>query len=257
MATVLLRIAMIGFSRGTGMPRSFAVRPALVIVLLTLCLGVVVAPAGAMIIISNYPFTNDSTGTNLFVGNANGGDSVPKSKAAGFTMPAGLSYTLDSVTLRLMNLIGSPTLQLDLFADSGGNPVGPSLVSFAIPPLPGGFSDVTFTPSAAFTFSPSTPYWLAAKGVGHSGLTEDTIGWRASLPGITPTGIAASDGYRFSSSGVDPPTDASDGILNTYQVDGTPLASEAPEPSSLTLFGLGALGLAGYRWRRRRATNTP
>jgi probable HAF family extracellular repeat protein len=31
---------------------------------------------------------------------------------------------------------------------------------------------------------------------------------------------------------------------------------EAPEPGSLTLLGLGALGLAGYAWRRRRAART-
>jgi hypothetical protein len=29
---------------------------------------------------------------------------------------------------------------------------------------------------------------------------------------------------------------------------------EVPEPAGLTLFGLGALGLAGYVWLRKRAT---
>jgi hypothetical protein len=31
-----------------------------------------------------------------------------------------------------------------------------------------------------------------------------------------------------------------------------PAATAAPEPASLTLLGLGALGLLGYGWRKRR-----
>jgi hypothetical protein len=34
----------------------------------------------------------------------------------------------------------------------------------------------------------------------------------------------------------------------------TPVATATPEPASLTLLGLGAAGLAGYGWRRKRAT---
>ncbi len=31
-----------------------------------------------------------------------------------------------------------------------------------------------------------------------------------------------------------------------------PLPTSVPEPSSLTMFGIGAIGLAGYGWRRRK-----
>jgi hypothetical protein len=36
-------------------------------------------------------------------------------------------------------------------------------------------------------------------------------------------------------------------------IAGQPLATPAPEPASLTLAGLGALGLLGYRARKRKA----
>lgn len=38
----------------------------------------------------------------------------------------------------------------------------------------------------------------------------------------------------------------------TLELDLGPAATAVPEPASLTLLGLGALGLLGYVWRRRQ-----
>ena len=42
------------------------------------------------------------------------------------------------------------------------------------------------------------------------------------------------------------------GGTDTYFIQSAPDATAAPEPSSLTLLGLGALGLLGYWWRKRK-----
>jgi hypothetical protein len=40
--------------------------------------------------------------------------------------------------------------------------------------------------------------------------------------------------------------------LNLDNLAFTPTTSAVPEPASLTLLGLGVVGLAGYGWRRKR-----
>lgn len=43
-----------------------------------------------------------------------------------------------------------------------------------------------------------------------------------------------------------------DSVLRLTAPEGGGFGGPAPEPASMTLFGLGALGLAGYGWRRRK-----
>lgn len=216
------------------------------------CVAVLVAAAGqvqAAFIISNFPQANDSNFSTI------SGSSGNFSKAAGFTLPAGHDYSLDSVDLRLTRNDAGATMQLDLFADVGGNPAGSPLVSFNIPSF-SGTGNVTFTTVTPFTLLASTTYWLAATGTSP---TAVGINWLGSSPRITPTGIATSAGYRFNSSGTYPPVTSS-GIFNTYQINGSAITA-VPEPSSLAMLGIGGgvMGIVCIRRRRgeRKQAATP
>jgi hypothetical protein len=48
------------------------------------------------------------------------------------------------------------------------------------------------------------------------------------------------------------PANASGSAIVTGFASGNGMAATVPEPTTLALFGIGALGLAGYRWRRRK-----
>jgi hypothetical protein len=76
----------------------------------------------------------------------------------------------------------------------------------------------------------------------------------AGIPGSSPVTIAASvptsagtANSLYSALGSGPFIDLSSGTLTPETSTGA-----TPEPASLTLLGVGALGLLGYGWRRRR-----
>jgi hypothetical protein len=197
--------------------------------------------AHAGVVISNYaPALSD--GTSSTIASATG----QFSKAAGFTLGAGVDYNLDFLTLRLGVSDLSAVMSLTLFGDVGGNPSGPALASFVVPALALGIADYVFVPAAAFVLQDLSTYWIAATG---SSPTANGITWMAENPGLTPTGLATSAGYRFSNAGIFPPVNGSV-LFNTYSVNGTVIGS-VPEPTSLALLAVALTGLALVRTRSR------
>ena len=199
-----------------------------------LCVLGVVALAGsaasADVIIGNYPFTNDLT-QSVALNNL-------RQKAISFTMPAGPGYTVDSVTLRLGNYDPGDRVICQIRDDNAGVPGAGVVGSIVMPPGLGAANmDYTGTPAAATTLAGGTTYWIFVGGV--AGLSFD---WKASSPGIIPTGAATYGLNRFTSNGGTSWTASS--IISTFQIDGTLI----PAPASLGL--LAVAGLVGLRRRR-------
>ena len=92
------------------------------------------------------------------------------------------------------------------------------------------------------TFQQNTKYWIyvdISSGSGRSG----NIGWRASNPSVTPTGVASFGDYRFSNDGGTSFGNSS--TLNSFQVNANAVPWETdalPVIGSTVLFGLGLWG---------------
>jgi len=207
------------------------------------------AGAGSIVVIGDYPQTNDGTlssVTSLYGTYA---------KAVGFTM-GGQSYGLDSVTLRLMEQVGSSsTLSVELFGGTSSTLSGPALVGFNPAPIPSVAGNVTFTPTTSFVLQAGASYWLEVSGQSD---TLNGIVWYASNPGVSPTGVATSAGALFtdqlgSQSALEPSS-----IMNTFQVMGSSEVgiTSIPEPAGLIQGAFSvALGLVYAGWRLGRDGN--
>lgn len=188
-----------------------------------LCILAAVAVASA-----STNINGNIAGTSPGTGTAFGSGSTTIYKAAGFTMPSGLGYTLDNAVLTLtadaqaMPMVSiwsgasAPTTQLVTLVNSDGY---------------NGQNDYTFTPTAPFTLQPDTTYWLYMQ----ADPTSAAYTWDATTPSTIPTGVATHVGYLFNGS---PST-----FRNRFQINGTIV----PEPTSLALLG----GLALLALRRR------
>ncbi len=204
------------------------------------------ARAASIVVIGNYPQAND--GTLSSVTSLDG----TYAKAVGFTM-GGQSYDLASVTLRLMEQVGSSsTLSVELFGGTSSGMSGPALGGFNSPSIPALAGNVTFLPTTSFVLQAGASYWLDVSGQSD---TLNGIVWYGSNPEVTPTGVATSAGALFtnqlgSGSALEPSS-----TMNTFQVTGSSVAGVAtiPEPAGLIqgVFSVVA-GLIYACWRLGR-----
>lgn len=195
-----------------------------------------VNPVRAAVLIGNLPQTNDDASTFL---------DTTGIKALAFTLPAGNNYSLDNAILRLGDYETGEAPLVQIRNDVGGSDPGSTVLATFTNPTPQGAGnfDYTFTPTGPLTFTAGTKYWLYVTSA------SGEFSWNASGPSTTPTGIATSSGYRFSSGASFFPST----VFNSFQINATeitgPVAS-TPEPgaiAALSLFGLGLLGVKGRR----------
>ncbi|MGV2388718.1 MAG UNVERIFIED_CONTAM: hypothetical protein LVR29_11715 [Microcystis novacekii LVE1205-3] len=81
----------------------------------------------------------------------------------------------------------------------------------------------TFTPTAPFTFTAGTKYWLYVTS------SSGSMSWTGSNPSKTPTGIATSSGNRVSNnSGV---VFGNSSVFNSFQINATEITGPVGQHS--------------------------
>lgn len=216
---------------------------------LALALAIPCTAPAAVIIGNLSAFTND--GGQSGNGSVITGGTFSSGKAIGFTMPS-TAYFLDSVTLRLDNLVGTtdaPTVSI--WTSNGSNPV----TQVAVLNNPGAFfgdvnTNYVFTPATSLTLQSATSYFIVVQQLNPAASGDTAFNWLNGNPTVAPTGIASSAIARFGPVANNNPASftSTSGQFNWFQVEGTAI----PEPSSFAaLAGFAALSLVASRRRRR------
>lgn len=189
----------------------------------------------------------------------NGGFEAPDIGTAPFTAPIGVGSTLIpgwSVVLGNVEVVSnafSAAFEGDQWLDLIGVAPGAAQQTFATTP------GETYLLSFAYANNPNASFASAR---------VDVLGDAAAPPvltaNVTATGStfaqmqytvlsqpfvanSATTTLRFTSTGSSEP-------FSGLALDAVSVQQAIPEPSAFVLFGLGALGLAGWGWRRHRAT---
>ncbi|MBX3378003.1 MAG: hypothetical protein KF678_13485, partial [Phycisphaeraceae bacterium] len=178
--------------------------------LLTLAAGSTVS---ADVILSNYPPTNDT--------NTTAGVSSTRRKAMSFSMPAGPTYDITSITLRLQGYTSPSDVAILEIRDHTGSTTAPgtTVVGTFVAPASSNTAagDFVFMPSGAVTLLPGTSYWICL----YAGDATNTFDWRGSSPAIVPTGIATYGGQSLFST-TSGSTWTTSTTINTFSIDGVP-----------------------------------
>jgi hypothetical protein len=178
------------------------------------------------------PSSADTVGNNL------GGETL----LDGHTFTPATTGTLAQITIAFEFFQGVNAGTVSLRADAAGAP-GAVLESWSVSNLPP-FNTVFHTPltlndATNVSLTAGTPYWVVV-----STTSASTLDWNLTKPitlGIRATSINDGASWRVHSD-----------FQGAFRVTENESASVVPEPASITLWSLIALGSAVSAWRRRK-----
>ncbi|CCI38945.1 choice-of-anchor R domain-containing protein [Microcystis aeruginosa] len=168
-----------------------------------------------------------------------------------FTTGSGTyGYTINSVTLRLVQMTANPNLFVRLYNDSSGG-LGSQITSFTNPSFtPNITNDYIFTLTNPQTLASNTDYWLVAgisDGIGEYRWAFTTSTGQTGSPGwlIGDNPFYSTDQGGIWSSNFSTTFNAFQFSVNGTENTSPPPPTNIPEPGSVVaLLGLGGLGLA-------------
>jgi hypothetical protein len=185
--------------------------------------------------------TFSSLGAFGINGSGNPGSGLLYSAQAMAFQPSA-SVTLDTIRFAASSGDGCVVDLVLAAADSSGAP-GTALETFSSITPPNSPTILTESSVSHPSLVAGTTYWLELQP--HDPTTAATAGWAFSSPAVSGTFAFRSDPAGAWSTVADQP-------LAAFDVSGAATTNVIPEPPSFTLLSVGAVGLAGYGWRKRR-----
>ncbi len=150
-------------------------------------------------------------------------------------------YMLNSISILFSNATGNPGQSggfssVSLCPDFGNTPGAPIVYDFLGNDAPTNAQLYTYTPPSSLTLNANTDYWIGAGAFSSSGAYElsETASTTTGIDGWTITGNVSNQGTPVANN------------IPQFAINATPI-NAAPEPTTLALAGLGAVGWLLFR----------